>query len=631
MAVVKSMRQKTNVANNTVTNLYLHDGRAGIKPNPTPKTTLAEEKKTVKIRNTEKWLNEYNISYTYKKFNNFDMYYLNVCPFSAEHTGDRCFVQVFKGRNVFFKCHHNHCQRYTIHDMIKKYPVNQLPIITGTKETTLLFNAVADKCDLLLNDIGERYVKYKDKVLPFESSDFNSVLYEIAQEENQLCSATSINTVKDNIRGRFSQFGRKCFIGTRIIQNQHGLFYALSPKQIIAINNGKIKKYTGDTYLFVESPDSKTQVSPDMNINSTQLPGLIKKTFNIEETDLLKFLAQLICFYIPNINTPILVLSGSHGTSKTTTAKKIKSLVDPCYVDVVSIPDKEDGLASVLSNSYLTVFDNAERISTRFSDLLAIACTRGYTSKRKLYSDNELIQIPLHSKILINGIGDLISRPDLAERCNTIYLGQIKERKTEEQVWKEFDELKPKILGAIFNTLLKGLPLVSQMNEKYSDRLPRMADFCTYGAAFIKAMGLDDNSFVNQYTQSCDSSVQECNECDDFIILLKSFLENIPLSFWEGQAQQLLKELKEFACANKLSIDKAFSASSLSRKLQQNSVALLSVGITFERKKSSSRSIILKMESKEQTTVLKSSENVGNVDISNSFSDNHIEDLEVDW
>lgn len=437
MAVVRSMRQKTNVANNTVTNLYLHDGRAGIKPNPASETTLAEEKKTVKIRNTEKWLNKYNISYTYKKFNNFDMYYLNVCPFSAEHTGDRCFVQVFKGRNVFFKCHHNHCQRYTIHDMIKKYPVNQLPIITGTKETTLLFNAVADKCDLLLNDIGERYVKYKDKVLPFESSDFNSVLYEIAQEENQLCSATSINTVKDNIRGRFSQFGRKCFIGIRIIQNQHGLFYALSP---------------------------------DMNINSTQLPGLIKKTFNIEETDLLKFLAQLICFYIPNINTPILVLSGSHGTSKTTTAKKIKSLVDPCYVDVVSIPDKEDGLVSVLSNSYLTVFDNAERISTRFSDLLAIACTRGYTSKRNLYSDNELIQIPLHSKILINGIGDLISRPDLAERCNTIYLGQIKERKTEEQVWKEFDELKPKILGAIFNTLLK-LPLVSQMNEKYSDRL----------------------------------------------------------------------------------------------------------------------------------------------------------------
>lgn len=113
---------------------------------------------------------------------------------------------------------------------------------------------------------------------------------------------------------------------------------------------------------------------------------------------LLRFIAQLLCFYIPDINTPILLLSGSHSTSKTTTARKIKSLVDPAVVDVISVPSKEDDFAAALSNNYLVVFDNSDKINRKASDLLAIACTGGYTSKRMLYSDNNLVSISLKAK-----------------------------------------------------------------------------------------------------------------------------------------------------------------------------------------------------------------------------------------
>lgn len=178
------------------------------------------------------------------------------------------------------------------------------------------------------------------------------------------------------------------------------LLYASSRSNILIIGDGKIKQYNGNSVYFVKSEGVSGQINPDLSVKPAELPDLIRASLNISEDSLLRFLAQLLCFYIPNINTPILVLSGAQGTSKTTTARKVKSLVDPCIIDVVATPDREDGLTSMLANNYLTVFDNAERFSTRFSDLLAIACTGGYTSRRKLYTDSDVSAINLRRYLM---------------------------------------------------------------------------------------------------------------------------------------------------------------------------------------------------------------------------------------
>ena len=268
-----------------------------------------------------------------------------------------------------------------------------------------------------------------------------------------------------------------------------------------------------------------------------------------------------------------------------TTLTKVKSLVDPCIIDVVATPDREDGLTSMLANNYLTVFDNAERLSTRFSDLLAIACTGGYTSRRKLYTDSDVSAVNLRSKVVITGIGDLITRPDLAERCNIIYLNPLPVRRTEAEIRSEFRLVKPKLLGAIFNALSIGLPLIGDMTRKYEGKLPRMADFCVYGAAFINAIGLDDEEFVCSYSSNITERVGECSEADPFFVLLKDFVDGQVSNSWSGKPQELLSALRLFSRSGKYSLDEHMSASSLSRKLGDNSEALQRLGITFSRAK----------------------------------------------
>lgn len=558
--------------------------------------------KVLFIRDTQKWLEDSGIAYKYKDYNGDKMYVLDVCPFNEEHTGGCCFVLEYEERKVMFKCHHAHCSDKTIHDMVKLFPVNQLPLLSGTSEAHCLYNAVLDRVQLLLDENSStKYVLHKNEVIPFDSNDFTALLYRVGQDIGLLCNSNNITTVKGNISGLFERFGKKCKIGHRIIQTPEAWFYAYMPTDVIEISKGKITNYTGDDEVyFVKSNLIREQIKADLSTSAEQLPNLIRQAFNVEECYLMRFLAQLVCFYMPAINTPLLVLSGSYGTSKSTTARKMRSLIDPSVVDVVSLPDKEDGLASVLSNNYLTVFDNIEKLNTRYSDLLAIACTGGFTSKRKLFSDNDLIQVPLHSKIILNGIGDMVTRPDLAERCNTIYLSKITQRRTEEAVWHEFKKLKPKILGAIFNTIRIGLTLVDEVRENIASELPRMADFCVYGASFIKAMGLDENKFVQEYTDSTSESVAECNETDDFVLLLKDFLKGTVNYEWQGQPNGLLDILKNHARKNMLSIDTNLSASSLSRKLKQNQAVLGTVGILFERKKSSQRYIHLKMSNYEK-------------------------------
>ena|GEM_PF-6944812 len=169
-------------------------------------------------------------------------------------------------------------------------------------------------------------------------------------------------------------------------------------------------------------------------------------------------------------------------------------------------------------------------------------------------------------------------------------------RRTESQVWKEFDELKPKMLGAIFNCIKEGLGYVEDM-EKSIENLPRMADFCVYGAAFIKAMGLDWKDFVIQYTNTTTGLIAEQTQQDDFTILLSTFLDEHEKEgrTFTGTAQQLLEGLTNTAKRHHLPMEK-FIPTTLSRKLNQSEVSLRAADITMTKGRGTKRLLTLTKE-----------------------------------
>lgn len=596
--------ENIEITERSVIESFVEAHKSAVTPKSLPATQASpatKTKLTARIGDVPKWLDSYNLNYDLKKEDDRTLYVLGQCPFNPEHVKSS-FVQVFEDGNVFFKCHHNSCSEHHIREVLEMFPIQdrQIPLMDASTDAALLFNAVGDRVKLIIDQNKKKYLQYDGITIAFASSKTEAIVRKIGQSIGQLPPDSLVKRIISNVESHYEDIpsADRKIVGTRIVSTNKGIVYACGRADYYLIGNGGVTSCLNDKICFVSTEGAMVQVKPDLSINPDRLPDLVRQCFHVNEDSLLRFMAQLVSLYIPNISSPILVLSGAQGTSKTTTSKMIKSLVDPNEVNVVATPDREDGLTTILSSNYLTVFDNAERINPRFSDLLAISCTGGFTSRRKLYTDSDVSAINLRSKIIINGIGDIIARSDLAERCNTIYLDSIEVRRTETDVWNEFNKLKPMLLGAIFNTLSLALPLVADMKIKYEHRLPRMAEFCVYGAAIIKAIRLDDEAFVLQYTNSTNEGVNECNEADELLGLIKSYLGHIEGHRWSGRPQDLLMCLKDYAKENKKTVDDRLTASSLSRRLGQNQAALKNLGIEFQRDKSGAdRTITLRIVS----------------------------------
>jgi hypothetical protein len=61
--------------------------------------------------------------------------------------------------------------------------------------------------------------------------------------------------------------------------------------------------------------------------------------------------------------------------------------------------------------------------------------------------------------ILLNGIEEVISRPDLGDRAIFLTLAPIGEaqRRPESELWREFEIARPRILGALLDAVAHGL------------------------------------------------------------------------------------------------------------------------------------------------------------------------------
>jgi hypothetical protein len=84
--------------------------------------------------------------------------------------------------------------------------------------------------------------------------------------------------------------------------------------------------------------------------------------------------------------------------------------------------------------------------------------------------------------ILLNGIEEVVNRPDLGDRAIFLTLAPIAEtnRRSEAELWREFGIERPRVLGALLDALVHGLRAFGSV---HLDHLPRMADFALWGSA----------------------------------------------------------------------------------------------------------------------------------------------------
>ena len=188
--------------------------------------------------------------------------------------------------------------------------------------------------------------------------------------------------------------------------------------------------------------------------------------------------------------------------------------------------------------------DNLSGLPAWLSDGLCRLATGGGHSARQLYSDGEEFTLAVKRPVILTGIDDVATRPDLAERALQIELETISDdrRIPEKELWRRFEAARPVIFSAILNALtcaLRELPNVRL------DSLPRMADAALWATAGETAFGWQTGTFTAAYWQNLNEGAIASLDAHPVGVAIRQLLDGVQR--WTGEAAQLLKVLNDSA------------------------------------------------------------------------------------
>jgi hypothetical protein len=97
---------------------------------------------------------------------------------------------------------------------------------------------------------------------------------------------------------------------------------------------------------------------------------------------------------------------------------------------------------------------------TWISATLCRRATGGGFAVRQLYTDQDEVLFDAARPVILNGIEDIVTRPDLADRAVFLTLEPIPEerRRPEAELWAVFEAERPGILGVLLDAVLKVTP-----------------------------------------------------------------------------------------------------------------------------------------------------------------------------
>ena len=235
---------------------------------------------------------------------------------------------------------------------------------------------------------------------------------------------------------------------------------------------------TADGWKVTQNPPVKFQRTNGMLPLPKPIPGGsldddLRPLLNAKSDDSwLLMKGWLLGLLMPNGPHPIMAFRGEQDTAKSYTQKLLRAVVDPSILPIRRPAKKVEDLMIAARNNWIVSFDNMSKIGDDLSDDLCCVATGGGIAKRALWTDTNETILQICRPIIMNGIGNIITRPDLLDRSIYITLHPIPpdNRSPEEKLIEEFEEKRPKILGALLTAAVIALRNkdATVLNDPYS-------------------------------------------------------------------------------------------------------------------------------------------------------------------
>jgi hypothetical protein len=242
------------------------------------------------------------------------------------------------------------------------------------------------------------------------------------------------------------------------------------------------------------------------------------------------------------------------------------------------------------------VYKNNLKLFMQYSCEACKAVTGVGQTKRKLYSDDDDIVYEYKRCLGFNGINVALTEPDALDRSLMIELDRTskEDRKIESDIMSEFFQLRPKLLGYVFDVLVKALQI--KPTVKLND-LPRMADFALWGEAIARALGYRELEFISAYYDNIGKQNIEAIEAHPLGQAIARFFDQHEEErerereneILEGSPLEILEQLEIIAEQKKINTNHRLwpkSHNALTRRLNQirsNLLEGLGIEVTITR------------------------------------------------
>ena len=401
-------------------------------------------------------------------------------------------------------------------------------------------------------------------------------------------SATAITDAKNTLESKAKFDGELKVVAIRTYKSADNIYIDLGcdTRRVIEISTTGWKFVDDAPIKFVRK---KGMTSLPVPISNGSL-GLLKKYLNVSECDYPLIIGWMFCALGAVKPYPILILQGEQGTGKSVSARVIRSLIDPSSVPLRTPPKDMQNLLVSAANTHLVSIDNLSGLKPEIADCLCRLSTGGGIDVRALYTDDEQHLVDIQKPTLINGIDDIASRPDLAERSIILNLPVIPEgkRKTEREFWAEFEKDKPLIFAGLLDGLVSGL---NNTNSLKLENKPRMADVVHWVTSCEIGIGVE-GEFLDAHAQNQQSSIEANIEASPIGAAIKELMNDRRV--WSGTPTQLLAKLEEIAGERQVR-SRAWVASlkGMNNVIKRLLPSFRKIGIEITKKETHNREYIL--------------------------------------
>ncbi|SDK79251.1 ATP-binding protein [Streptomyces indicus] len=238
-------------------------------------------------------------------------------------------------------------------------------------------------------------------------------------------------------------------------------------------------------------------------------------------------LAWLVGCLGPSVPVPAPFLTGPQGAGKSTGGRMLIRIIEGMSGDLRRAPKDEENLISAVAAGWVTALDNLSHLTPALSDAMCCIVTGAENVKRALFTDGDVFRVGYRRPLLLTGIDVGVIRPDLAERLLPLRLERPKVRRTEAELWAEYEEILPVVLGSLLDLTVK-----VRAAEAETPTELRMADFAHLCAQLDAATGL---GALAAYRASLDDLNDDVIEGD----LLAQTVLTHAAGMQEGEAQRM--------------------------------------------------------------------------------------------